>query len=73
MKPLFAPRHYKVIGAALKRHMDRYGPVSRVAVQLADDFEKDNPKFDRYKWFAYCGWNHLQYVSEPTRLNAKGE
>jgi hypothetical protein len=54
--PTFSQRHYDALAAVLKEVRDRPTKdwdniYDNHAVALADLFSKDNPRFDRVKWY----------------------
>lgn len=55
-------KHFIRIAAIFKRHMDiaytlgGEGVLHAVATELADEFKALNPKFDRERFLAACGF-----------------
>ena len=56
---MFSKRHYQAIADALSRTStySSQGQSQKVmiVVELADTFEKDNPRFDRARFIEACG------------------
>jgi hypothetical protein len=50
---------YEAHAAIIRRHMD--GPARSLCYDMADElanyFEKDNPRFDRLRFFEACGFD----------------
>ena len=57
---MFSKRHYQAIADALRKHVGEEVekvsyPKVMIVVELADTFEKDNPRFDRARFIEACG------------------
>lgn len=55
--PMFSKRHYERIAYILRRRV-RYSEseaVNQIALDLAEMFEEDNPKFNRWRFEYACG------------------
>ena len=59
---MFTRQHYKAIAEIVKNAKERdfwssfrVQALARIAYDLADCFGKDNPRFDRQKFFDACG------------------
>ncbi len=53
---MMSKKHYVMIAAAIRkdRHPDGLMWATNIANTLADGFAKDNPNFDRARFFAAC-------------------
>jgi len=57
---MFTKQHYEQVAQVIKNTRDKYAGLAPIiqdelAIKLADVFEKDNPRFDRDRFYLACG------------------
>ena len=58
---MFTRQHYKAIAAIIRPHLlvskirEDGAQVADIALELADYFAQDNPRFDRERFLEACG------------------
>ena len=55
---MFTRKHFQTIARTIKdnkNHKRVKNAVHNIALELANEFEKDNPRFDREKFIKACG------------------
>jgi len=72
---MLSRKTYEAQAAIIKKHVPKAGRgfCYEMATDLADYYEKDNPRFDRVRFFEACGMGGIHLRALPVKYVVAGD